>query len=91
MMDIPLENGLMPRQQQRIKVAEDALQQADCQTLTRLLRDAEKDIVTLVEGLSVMSGTGKTNPRPTDESIGAMRDVALAAIQLAHETVKKNP
>ena len=74
---------------QRKTAAEQALIKADCASLSRLHKEAEKDLQVMIEGLAVFASK-KGEPRHSDDAIQAMRDVAIAAIELAKTVAEKN-
>lgn len=82
------DNTTIP-QKERARLADEALNNADCAALRHLLSNAEQDIVGLVGGLKVVLDTGKAVPRQSDEVVFAMRDVALAAIKFAEDASGK--
>ena len=69
----------------RLALADEALNVADCEALRRMYQESEDNIESLVKGFSVMIDGGRAHPLPTQGTIEAMRDVALAAIQLARD------
>ena len=77
------------KQNERFKSADDALAKADVQALKNLHEQAEEDLITMVGALSAMSRADQLSPRPSNSSINAMRDVALAAIDLAKNVIKQ--
>ena len=84
---------MIPKQEQRMSLAEEALEKTDAAALKRLYDQAEKDVATLVDGMSVMVKHDKLGPRPegpSDDAVKAMRDVAMAAIELAREVSKSS-
>lgn len=70
-------------QKERIRDAEAALEKSDLHSLKRLYDKAEKDLDAIVAGMCVMTERNHTQPRESENTINAMRDVALAAIELA--------
>ena len=77
-MDMKLE-----AQSNRLEDAEEALEKADAAALMQLYKRAESDLITMIEGLEVMCRKDQLKPMQSDTAISAMRDVALAALELA--------
>ena len=77
------------KQKERENKVELALQASDVNTLKKLYQDAEKDVGALITGLSVIAGSGRNQPRPSDEAIFAIRDIALSVIELAKTVVSQ--
>ena len=69
--------------------ADKALDDADIKSLYRLFNEKCKQVEALAGGLGAMVDTGKTSPRESDNTISAMRDIALAAIELAKDVATK--
>ncbi len=67
------------------KSANDLLIDADNETLRRIVKEQEKKLKALVDGVGALCEVGNTQPLQTDTAIQAMRDVALAAISLARD------
>jgi len=86
------EDNRPPGSQKRESLAEKAIEKADAKSLGRLYKEAEKDVETLANGLAVLCKMEKTGPLPppNDTLIESMRDVALAAIQLARDVAIPN-
>ena len=71
------------KHEERIRIADEALEKADIQVLHAVYEQAEQDVVALIDGLGVLARSDKYGPRPSNDAIFAMRDVALKAIELA--------
>ena len=69
--------------------ADKALDDADIKSLHRLFNEKCEQVEALAGGMGALVDTGKTSPRESDNTISAMRDIALAAIELAKDVATK--
>ena len=77
------------RQKERFQNADEALAKVDAQALKDLHEQAEEDLITIASAMSAMGRADQLSSRPSNSSINAMRDVALAAIDLAKNVIKQ--
>ena len=68
-------------------LADEALEKADLVAMKKLLDESYSDLEKLVHALAIMADNKNCESFHTGSSIEAMRDVALAAIALAHSFV----
>jgi hypothetical protein len=76
--------------EKRKSEAEEALQSADAGRLKRLFDESCKEIQILMDGVRVIMDNDGKLTRPSESAIEAMRDVSLAAIQLARDVTLKD-
>lgn len=87
--DATVDDLMAKKQKDRIRLSEHALKSADAAALKNLYDQAEKDVTAIVGALSVMARNDKIGSRPSNDAIMAMRDVALASIELAKMVATK--
>ena len=66
-------------------LADKALEAADAAVLHRMFNEKCDDINKLLHGIRIMLDNGQGQLRPSDTAITAMRDVCLAAIDMARQ------
>ena len=74
---------------QETTVVTKALENADAESLRKMVVEKENDVEMMICSLGIMLKKDKIAPRPADKSIEAIRDIALAAIELAKLVVAK--
>jgi len=76
-------------QNKRAGSVKEIIERADIGALKKLYDQAENDLVTIVNAMEAMNRTGNLSPMQNENGINAMRDVALAAIELAKNVATK--
>ena len=63
--------------------ADRALEAADIKSLHRLFNEKCEQVEALAGGIEALIDAGKTTPRENGNAVNAIRDIALASIELA--------
>lgn len=68
-----------------------ALENADAAALRKMLDKKSEEVELLISSMSIMVDNRKLGPRPINENgLNAIRDVALAAIELAKQVAAQS-